>query len=92
MSHLDNRTGLIIVRYFTREELKKFDGRDGISYVAYKRRVYDVSGSFHWRNGRHHFRHRAGHDLTKALEQAPHGIEMLKKFPVVGRLVEPPVR
>jgi len=76
------------MRVFTREELKHYDGRSGVAYVAYKGKVYDVSQSFHWRSGRHHFRHHAGCDLTEALKQAPHSPEMLEKFPIVGELVD----
>jgi predicted heme/steroid binding protein len=76
------------MRVFTRKELKKFDGRDGISYVAYKGKVYDVSNSFQWQKGVHQVTHRAGCDLSDALKQAPHGADMLERFPVVGELVE----
>jgi hypothetical protein len=34
------------MRVFTREELKKYDGSQGIAYVAYMGRVYDISNSF----------------------------------------------
>lgn len=73
---------------FTREELKQYNGIDKPAYVAYKGKVYDVSGSFHWRKGKHQVIHLAGSDLTEALEQAPHGSELLDKFPIVGILVD----
>jgi predicted heme/steroid binding protein len=76
------------MRVFTREELKKYDGRDGVSYVAYKGKVYDVSNSFQWQKGVHQIVHRAGRELTDALKQAPHGVDMLERFPIVGELVE----
>lgn len=76
------------MRIFTEEELKKYDGRDGLAYIAYRGKVYDVSASYHWRKGIHHATHRAGCDLTEALEQAPHGIDLLEKFPIVGRLAK----
>ncbi len=75
-------------RVFTREELKKYDGSNGIAYVAYRDKVYDVSNSYHWRTGVHHARHHAGYDLTDALKQAPHSFDLLHKFPVIGELVE----
>jgi len=76
------------MRVFTREELKKYDGKSGISYVAYAGKVYDVSHSFQWKKGVHQVRHYAGRDLTDALKQAPHGADLLEKFPVVGKLNE----
>ena len=77
------------VRKFTREELARYQGRNGApAYVAYKGKVYDVSNSFLWKGGSHQVLHRAGCDLTDALGQAPHGPELLEKFPVVGRLSE----
>jgi predicted heme/steroid binding protein len=75
------------MRVFTKEELKKYDGSNGIAYVACYGKVYDVSSSYHWRKGVHHVTHYAGADLTDALKQAPHGADMLEKFPVVGELV-----
>jgi predicted heme/steroid binding protein len=80
--------GAPAVRVFTKEELKKYDGSDGIAYVAYEGKVYDVSRSFHWKKGVHQVTHYAGRDLTDALKEAPHGVELLHKFPIVGELVE----
>ena len=76
------------MRVFTREELSKYDGSNGAAYVACDGRVYDVSGSFQWRKGVHQVTHHAGRDLTSALKQAPHSVELLEKFPVVGKLAE----
>jgi len=74
------------MRIFTREELKKFDGSEGVAYVAYGGKVYDVSQSFHWKRGIHQVVHRAGCDLTEALKNAPHDTDMLDRFPIVGEL------
>lgn len=76
------------MRIFTREELGKYDGSVGSSYVAYGSKVYDVSLSFHWRKGVHQVTHYAGCDLTEAMKQAPHGPDMLARFPVVGELTD----
>jgi predicted heme/steroid binding protein len=76
------------MRVFTREELEKYDGSQGIVYVAYKGKVYDVSGSFQWKKGIHQVTHYAGRDLTDAMKKAPHSAERLFKFPVVGKLAE----
>lgn len=76
------------MRTFTKEELSKYDGSEGVAYVAYGGKVYDVSQSFHWKRGIHQVVHHAGCDLTKALKQAPHGPNMLDKFPIVGKLLD----
>jgi predicted heme/steroid binding protein len=77
------------MKSFNKEELARYNGKDGApAYVAYQGKVYDVSGSFLWQNGRHQVLHNAGEDLTDSLEQAPHGVEMLEWFPVIGILHE----
>ncbi len=76
------------MRRFTLEDLARYDGKDGRpAYIAYGGRVYDVSGSFLWQGGRHQVLHDAGTDLTAALDQAPHGEDLLERFPVVGLLI-----
>ena len=74
------------MRVFTEEELRKYDGSGGIAYVAYRGKVYDVSHSYHWHKGVHQVTHHAGCDLTDTLKQAPHGSDILEKFPLVGEL------
>jgi len=76
------------VRIFTRQELSRYDGSNGIAYVGYNGKVYDVSQSFLWKRGIHQVTHHAGCDLTEALKEAPHGPEMLERFPVVGKLLD----
>jgi predicted heme/steroid binding protein len=79
------------MRRFTREELSLYDGRDGSpAYVACEGTVYDVTPSFLWQKGRHQVRHMAGTDLTAELDTAPHGMELLERFPIVGVLIEWP--
>jgi predicted heme/steroid binding protein len=73
---------------FTKEGLRKYDGHNDIAYIAFEGRVYDVSVSFHWKNGIHQVMHRAGCDLTEALKRAPHGPDVLAGFPVVGELLD----
>lgn len=83
-----NIEGAMIMRKFTQEELAKYDGRNGRpAYIGYKGKVYDVSESFLWKDGIHQVLHKAGMDLTNALKHAPHGEDVIKKFPVVGILV-----
>lgn len=75
------------MRKFTIEELARYNGRDGApAFIAYQGKVYDVSHSFLWQEGRHQVLHHAGVDLTADLEQAPHGADLLEKFPVIGTL------
>ena len=75
------------MKEFTEEELVQYNGKNrNPVYVAYNGNVYDVSASFLWKDGVHQVFHRAGVDLTDALEQAPHGGDVLEKFPVVGIL------
>lgn len=76
------------MRIFSSEELKKYDGSNGTAYIAYRGKVYDVSHSFQWRKGVHQVVHKAGSDQTVALEKAPHGLELLDKFTVVGEIQE----
>lgn len=69
------------------KELNEFNGQGGKPvYIAYKGKIYDVTGSDLWHTGTHQNRHEAGDDLTEMLAQAPHGEEMLEKMPVVGIL------
>jgi predicted heme/steroid binding protein len=76
-------------RVFTPDELRAFNGRNGSpAYVAHNGIVYDVTGSFLWQNGVHEVLHEAGVDLTAGMDQAPHGEDLLWKFPMVGILRE----
>ncbi len=73
----------------SKEALVSSDGaQDAPAYVAVKGRVIDVSESKLWRGGIHMKRHRAGQDLTLALKDAPHGEEVLDRYPQVGTLID----
>lgn len=73
---------------FTMDELSKFNGKNGNpAYIAYKGRVYDVTGSSLWADG-DHLGHEAGQDLTMALEIAPHGEEAMEKMKLIGVLAD----
>lgn len=74
------------MKEFTRKELKRFDGKNGNrALIAYEGLIYDVTNSFLWQDGRHQVKHLAGSDLTGELDKAPHGIDFLKRFPIVGK-------
>jgi len=69
----------------TGANLSRFDGSGGKpAYVAANGGIYDVTGSAKWEGGRHFGKHAAGADLTSALAGAPHGAEVLDRFPRVG--------
>jgi 2-oxoglutarate ferredoxin oxidoreductase subunit beta len=73
---------------FSQEELQHCDGSGGKPiYIAFKGNVHDVSGSPLFQGEKRMRCHIAGKDLTKDIELAPHGEDLLSKFPVVGRLV-----
>lgn len=76
------------MREYTLEELAEYDGKNGKAYVAYQGQVYDVSDSNLWENGTHRDIHSAGKNLTEEMDDAPHGPEELKDYPVVGTLRE----
>jgi predicted heme/steroid binding protein/uncharacterized membrane protein len=74
-------------REITVEELEQYNGTHGKpTYIAYQGRVIDVSQSTLWAGGVHMNRHRAGADLTVTIQAAPHGAEVLERFPHVGVL------
>lgn len=75
------------MRDFTVEELSEFTGKnEKLAYIGYKGKVYDVTESFHWKNGNHWIVHEAGTDLTDAMMDAPHFDDLLVPFKVVGIL------
>jgi len=72
---------------FSLEDLKEFRGAEGRpGYIAFGGRIIDISASKHWHHGHHMGTHQAGHDLTGEIDAAPHGPEVLERFPQVGVL------
>ena len=71
----------------TFENLKNFDGSsENPAYVVHDKKIYDVTESLKWKNGRHFGKHSAGTDLTEAIKGAPHGPEVLEKVKFVGQM------
>ena len=69
--------------------LSESDGKEGRPvYVAVGGKVYDVTKSKLWANGVHMGRHHAGRDLTADIQAAPHGPEMLARYPEAGTLMK----
>lgn len=67
------------------DELRKCDGKNGHPVcIAHRGNVFDVTGSAKWKGGVHMMRHHAGEDLTAEIAAAPHGTEVLERFPQVG--------
>lgn len=74
-----------VMKEFDEETLSQFDGREGRPcYIAHGDRVIDVSASKLWKTGSHMKRHSAGNNLTQAIGAAPHGTDVLDKYPQVG--------
>jgi predicted heme/steroid binding protein len=69
-------------------ELAAFDGANGKpAYVAVDGTIYDVTGVNAWKKGKHESG-KAGTDISKLIQNSPHGKAVLKKRTVVGKLVD----
>ncbi len=79
------------MREFTTEELSSFDGKDGKPvYIVFQGKVYDVTKSPLWGKGLHMKRHSAAKDLTAEISAAPHGTEVLERYPQIGMVKKGP--
>jgi len=75
------------MKEFDPETFAIYNGKDGQPvYIAHEGKVYDVSGSSMWKTGQHMKRHTAGQDLSTDIQAAPHGTEVLERYPQVGVL------
>lgn len=71
---------------YSRQQLALRNGQDKPEiWVAFEGKIYDVSSSRLWRNGKH-YEHWAGQDLTDELKDAPHTRSVFEKFEVIGLL------
>jgi predicted heme/steroid binding protein/uncharacterized membrane protein len=78
------------MKRFDNDTLSECNGKDGNPiHIAHEGKVYDVSASKLWKGGSHMRRHPAGTDLTADIKAAPHGPEVLERYPQVGVLEEP---
>jgi predicted heme/steroid binding protein/uncharacterized membrane protein len=80
------------MKVFDPEQLARANGdNDDQVFVAVNGSVYDLSSSKRWARGKHMNRHRAGADLSTDILGAPHGPEVLDRFPKVGIFQGSPV-
>jgi hydroxylamine dehydrogenase len=71
----------------TLDNLDQFNGTSGNpAYIVVENKIYNVSQSQKWKDGRHFGKHQAGSDLTVSLKGAPHGPEVLEKVPQIGEI------
>ena len=74
---------------FDLKDLEQYNGEnEKPMYVVVDGKVYDVSESRLWMNGKHMNRHFAGQDQSDNFGAAPHGKEILQKLEEHGFKVE----
>lgn len=75
------------LRTYTKQQLALRNGEDREEiWCAYQGKIYDVSASRLWKNGKH-YQHWAGQDLTNELDKdAPHTEKAFEKFEAIGIL------
>jgi len=73
----------------TLKQLQQYNGKNGHkSYVAYKGKVYDVTGSHLWESSIHNKINEAGFDFTKYIDNPPLTDEYFANFVIVDTLIE----
>ena len=94
---VEKRDGTQSIRYGESADGLRFDITDEVllsptaePFLTYQEAIYDVTDSPKWEEGRHFGRHRAGADLTQALDGAPHGAEVLEKVRKAGEIASHP--
>ena len=79
------RSGFSVYKNFSAADLVRHNGLGGRrGLIAYKGKVHNITGLPHWIGGYHFEKHRAGSDLTSAIEKAPHPDTLLQGAPIVG--------
>jgi predicted heme/steroid binding protein len=74
------------LKKYTVQQLALRNGQDKEEiWVAFRGKIYDVTESRLWRNGKH-YEHWAGQDLTLELAEAPHTDTVFEKFKIIGEL------
>jgi arsenite oxidase small subunit len=87
MGEAKNQQGNL--RKFTSAELQQFDGQNGHPlYVVFKSKVYDLSSSKLWPQGKHMGTHTRKENLVEAIKSAPHSEDNIFRFPVAGEFIE----
>lgn len=77
------------IKKFSSNDLKQFDGLNGNSlYIVFKGKVYDLTSSKLWMQGKHMGMHTQSENLTEAIKTAPHGEDNVYRFPLVGELIQ----
>lgn len=74
--------GLVDVKRRPGRSQEQFKAQGRVT-VLYRGRVYDITGSRLWPEGRHARQHDAWQDLTASLADAPHGADVLERFTVI---------
>jgi arsenite oxidase small subunit len=68
-------------------DLQQFDGINGRPlYIIFKGKIYDLTESKLWLQGKHMGMHTPSQNLAEALKSAPHGEDNIFRFPIVGEL------
>ena len=69
---------------YTTSQLALRNGQDRPEiWVAYQGKIYDVTDSRLWRNGKH-YEHWAGQDVTEELKFAPHTEKVFERMKAIG--------
>lgn len=77
----------IAAKDLTLTQLTKYNGKNGnAAYVAVDGTIYDVTNAKGWSNGEHKNGITAGKDLSKEIGNSPHGKDVLKNLPIIGKL------
>ena len=82
-----NSTSVVTKQDYTLEQLKKYNGKNGNpAYVAIDGTIYDVTNAKNWSNGEHKNGIAAGKDLSKEIDGAPHGRDVLSGLTIIGKV------